>query len=383
MAESHVVRQDLWPLGISIIFCGSLSGAAGDTMVRMSYSAAGPEPSVREMLKKPMFVIGMILTTAVDSACTLGALTFAPSSMVTPFAGVHIFWAVLLSHFWLKESVGRWEVLGSSCVISGVLLLVLFSGKETDITSISQFRAAASTPLALTYISVAAASTLTLVLLSQKLYPCSLGAWEVPIQRLSLALASGVFGGNTNVSAKLLTIAVTQLFRGDFSVLTNLAVCDSSSWQAYAVFFATILLALLQLLFLNTALRKFEAIYVIPTTNSCLVAEGIVGAIMVLREYPSTWVCFLLGLLLCVGGILVLTIKHKTLQTPQPKTAPPEQVRPFVHEKVQRTVVKRGALVGQVLAEACACCFAGASPPGGASGASEVVGAQRAAPCCF
>ena len=48
-------------------------------MVRMSYSSAGPEPSTKQMLKNPMFVVGMILTTAVDAACTLGALTFAPS----------------------------------------------------------------------------------------------------------------------------------------------------------------------------------------------------------------------------------------------------------------------------------------------------------------
>ncbi|CDJ60019.1 hypothetical protein, conserved [Eimeria maxima] len=137
MTEEATVYQGLWPLGIAIIFCGSLAGAAGDTMVRMSYSAAGPEPSTKEMLKRPMFIIGMILTTAIDAACTLGALTFAPS-------------------------------------------------------------------------------------------------------RLSLALASGVFGGNTNVSAKVLTIAATQIFKGDVSLL-----------------------------------RRFEAIYVIPTTNSCLVAEGI------------------------------------------------------------------------------------------------------------
>ena len=46
-------------------------------------------------------------------------------------------------------------------------------------------------------------------------------------QRLALALASGVFGGNTNVSAKFLTIAATQLFKGDFSVLWRLGLLGS------------------------------------------------------------------------------------------------------------------------------------------------------------
>ncbi|CDJ69779.1 hypothetical protein, conserved [Eimeria necatrix] len=182
MAEQPSVYQGLWPLGISIIFCGSLAGAAGDTMVRMAYSAAGPEPSTKEMLKKPIFVLGMVLTTAVDAACTLGALTFAPSSMVTPFAGVHIFWAVLLAHFWLRESVGRWETLGSSCVIIGVLLLVVYSGKETEIVAAAQFAAAAAAPLALAYIAASAAATLALLLLSLRLCPLALGSWDLPVQ---------------------------------------------------------------------------------------------------------------------------------------------------------------------------------------------------------
>ena len=106
--------------------------------------------------------------------------------MVTPFAGVHIFWAVLLSHFWLRESVGRWEVLGSSCVISGVLLLVLFAGKETELNMLQQFAQAAAAPLPLIYIALSAAAALTLIILSQKLYPCSLGSWELPVQVSSM-----------------------------------------------------------------------------------------------------------------------------------------------------------------------------------------------------
>ncbi|KAL8431130.1 hypothetical protein Efla_004651 [Eimeria flavescens] len=316
----------LWPLGIAIIFMGSLAGAAGDTMVRMAYSAAGPNPSTKQMLRNPVFAVGLFLTTAVDAGCTLGALTFAPSSMVTPFAGVHIFWAVLLSHFWLRERVGRWEVFGSSLVISGVLLLVLFCGKKADLTNTTQFRAAATSPAAIAYISAAAAAALVLVILSHRLHPCSLRSWESPIQRLALALASGVFGGNTNIAAKFLTIAGTQFFKGDWNVLTD--------WQSYAVLFATITLALLQLLFLNTALRKFEAIYVIPTTNSCLVAEGIVGAICVLGEEPSKWICFLVGLFLCVSGILVLTIKHK-VHPIVPKLAAEPSCRPPVEEVLE------------------------------------------------
>lgn len=59
------------------------------------------------------------------------------------------------------------------------------------------------------------------------------------------------------------------------------------------------------------AANRYDAIYVIPTTNSCLVASGIFGAICVLREIPESWGGFVGGLFLCVGGILVLTITHE------------------------------------------------------------------------
>lgn len=57
--------------------------------------------------------------------------------------------------------------------------------------------------------------------------------------------------------------------------------------------------------------NRYEAIYVVPTINSCLVAEGTIGSILVLHEVPKNWTAFSIGLVLCIAGILVLTTAHK------------------------------------------------------------------------
>ncbi|PHJ18750.1 magnesium transporter nipa [Cystoisospora suis] len=302
MADESTVSH-LWYIGVIVVALGSLAGAGGDTMVRHAYVKAGNDATPKQMLKSPMFVVGMLLTVVLDPLCTFVALLFAPSSIVTPFAGVHIFWAVFIAHFWLKEHMGWVEVLGSIGIVTGVILMVCFCGTEADIGSISAFDSYASTPGAIAYIAVSAFLLIVILILAFSFYPCSLGSWDYSVRRLATALASGFLGGNSNVSAKFFSIILMDLFAGHTSVFTN--------WRTYVVTLCTVVLCLGQLIFLNVSLRRYEAIYVVPTINSCLVAEGTIGSILVLHEVPKNWTAFSIGLILCIAGILILTTAHK------------------------------------------------------------------------
>lgn len=56
-----------------------------DTMVRRAYVSKGDAASPKEMLRSPMFVIGILLTVVLDPVCTFVALLFAPSvSLLSP-----------------------------------------------------------------------------------------------------------------------------------------------------------------------------------------------------------------------------------------------------------------------------------------------------------
>ncbi|PFH34554.1 hypothetical protein BESB_065870 [Besnoitia besnoiti] len=292
----------LWWVGVGIVFVGSLAGAVGDTMVRHVYVMAGEAFTPKQMLRCPMFVAGMLLTVVLDPFCTFLSLLFAPSSIVTPFAGVHIFWAVMIAHFWLKEHLGGWEKIGSFGIVTGVILMVVFSGKEANIGSIDAFDSYAQSAGAIAYIVVSFMILIVILDLAFAFYPCSLGSSEYSVRRLATSLASGFLGGNANVAAKFFSIIVMDLFSGNTSVFGN--------WRTYVVTLGVCCVGLGQLFFLNLALRRYEAVYVVPTINSCLVAEGTIGSILVLHEIPGNWIAFSFGLFMCIAGILILTTMH-------------------------------------------------------------------------
>ncbi|KEP64866.1 UNVERIFIED_CONTAM: hypothetical protein HHA_203350 [Hammondia hammondi] len=300
--EDESELSALWPVGVSVVFVGSWAGALGDTMVRRAYMEAGEDVSSSVMLKRPLFVFGMLLTIVLDPICTFVALLFAPSSIVTPFAGVHIFWAVLIAHFWLKEYMCYWEKCGSVGIVTGVMLMVVFSGKRAKIDSIDSFDSYVRSAGAVAYLVYSSILLIIILVLAFKWYPCSLGRSEFAVGRLATSVASGFLGGNANIATKFFTIIVMDLCTGNTAVFSN--------WRTYVVALGASTVGLGQLFFLNVALRRYEAVYVVPTINSSLVTQGTIGAILLLHETPGNWIAFGSGLVLCVGGIVVLTAMH-------------------------------------------------------------------------
>lgn len=296
--------QKLWPVGLAVAFIGSISGAVGDNMVRLDYMEAGPHLSLQQMFRRWKWLFGMFLTTVVDVLCVLVALAMAPATIITPFAGVHVFWNIFLAKFWLREEVGLWEIIGSSVIIIGVVLIVVFAGKSLNLSSLQFLPAYLSTPQAIAYLTFMFFAVLWCIVLATNTGATHLLPSRIrhPAQRLAVAATSGLLAGNTNIAAKVLMIVGVQLYAGDTSVLFD--------YWTYLVVIVTVVLAVSQLIYLNLGLRRYEAIYVVPTVNSCLIGSGNVGAVLILKEYPIHWPMFFLGLVAAVGGVFALVFTH-------------------------------------------------------------------------
>ncbi|OII77737.1 hypothetical protein cand_015530 [Cryptosporidium andersoni] len=451
-----------WPIGVSIALIGSLLGALGDNFVRKSFlstqkrykiaeisdiSATSKEdingcslhsspdnsahlksksPKFWEMVKNPMWLIGIILAAGADTIATLAALVFAPATLITPFAGMHIFWSMLIACLWLKERIGFIEWIGAICIVGGIICVVVFAGKIDGFTTVYQFAPLLKRPAAICYIVI----NLTLLIIfplltmnsvavlfakciykvkvymkkvsfdfcnfkrklveyfkkkkdkhkkdlkninieinlspistvatshqkqsklidnisSMDLNPSSPiesdGFSEVSspticsefikssesvatdfvdikdmrriiiiLEAFGVSASSGIFGANTNLSAKVFTLYISQLFSGKFSFF--------STWEFYVVTIVTLTCAIFQLYFLNKALSKFEAIYVVPITNSILIATSEVGGICAFNEIPESDVGFSLGVVIIIIGVLLLSIfkaKRTSIETPK------------------------------------------------------------------
>ncbi|KEP65861.1 UNVERIFIED_CONTAM: hypothetical protein HHA_315440 [Hammondia hammondi] len=85
-------------------------------------SATGRRP----LYLRPLWIIGTCLGTVINSVLSIISLDFATAAVVTPFAGLHIFWNVILSRFVLQEQVLPQHYIGSALILLGLLLVLCF-----------------------------------------------------------------------------------------------------------------------------------------------------------------------------------------------------------------------------------------------------------------
>ncbi|KFH02141.1 magnesium transporter NIPA [Toxoplasma gondii VAND] len=85
-------------------------------------SATGRRP----LYLRPLWIIGTCLGTVINSLLSIISLDFATAAIVTPFAGLHIFWNVILSRFVLQEQVLPQHYIGSALILLGLLLVLCF-----------------------------------------------------------------------------------------------------------------------------------------------------------------------------------------------------------------------------------------------------------------
>eukprot|EP01052_Picozoa_sp_SAG31_P012913 SAG31_NODE_765_length_12248_cov_6.802947_4_plen_121_part_00 len=92
------------------------------------------------------------------------------------------------------------------------------------------------------------------------------------------AICLGAFGGKGNVLAKIVIDILTySIDSGDWNGFRR--------WEMYFFIVLTALTCGAQLFFLNYALSKHEAKYVVPNLNSVLLLTGTVGGAIFFEEY--------------------------------------------------------------------------------------------------
>ena len=92
--------------------------------------------NIKNFVKSKIWLVGFIMTS-VQWYIFLFALNFAPVSLLTPLMGVGLVILVLFSYFYLKEPIGRFEIVGMIAIIFGVVILgATTSGEDATFTLI-------------------------------------------------------------------------------------------------------------------------------------------------------------------------------------------------------------------------------------------------------
>ncbi|KFG45884.1 magnesium transporter NIPA [Toxoplasma gondii GAB2-2007-GAL-DOM2] len=362
LMESCHSLQSTWCIGVVLCLLSSFAGALGDNIVRLSFLKERGRSvycSTRSLHQRPLWLIGTLLTVIVNPVLTLLALKLAAASIVLPFAGMHIFWNVILVGYLLREELLGVDIIGSLCIIFGIVVVIAYGAHQLPSYTLASLTGMASHSAFTVYLLVSslvvicfmfAIATpvhrgLAWLFMASRVQDCVTGGLlsgssfvsaqrgtdsarlspglsaqgltrpPLWLQRLSVSALSGIFGGLGNLSAKAAIEVVSS---------EGFAMCIRT-WGFYVCCTSTLVLCGLQLVYLNLALSRYEAKYVVPMVNATLIASGSVGGILLFQEYAhmslSSIAAFSCGACLVVLGIIILAMSSSKAAS---KASPPE-----------------------------------------------------------
>ncbi|KAF8821333.1 putative magnesium transporter, partial [Cardiosporidium cionae] len=245
---------------------------------------------------------GIFLSACLCPLTNVVAISFLPANVVG-FAGLQIFFALLLAKFWLKQDVSYWNFLGFALVCTALILISLSAGNGFVIRNLEDFfDDLASTP-AMSYIVV-----MSIFILSGSLfYYERLGSFRgesyKKIRRFALPATIGFLASFAGLGAKAITMAVESIIIEKPKNLLDVI----KHWRAFVVIGCTSIFALSELLFLNRSLQVCSAVAVISIMTAILTVCGGIGGMFIFEDYPDKLFLWIIGLILALSGLLVLS----------------------------------------------------------------------------
>jgi hypothetical protein len=266
-------------------------------------------------MKNKKWLVGMSLII-LDSILDLVTFGLAPQSLLAPMAALTLVYNTLLAPVFLKESLAREDLIGTGFIAAGIILVVWFAEKETPEYTITEIRALYQTWnatmyfiivgsfLGVTYFLTRAISKNTKQVLQnmdplrRKLYP------------FTYPILAGSFGGQSVLFAK----AVVELVKTTFTV--------SNQFIYPEMYFFVALLAVslyCQTMFLNSGLKRFDSLFVVPVYQVAWIISGIAGGGVFYQEFNgmsgTEIIMFVSGCLVTFFGVRFISMREHNWET--------------------------------------------------------------------
>ena len=261
------------------------------------------------------------------------ALAFAPQSVIAPLGSLTLVSNVFLAPLLLKERLSRRDVLCTLIIVGGAALAVgCASNGDREVTVQQMFRYFLHLQFlvyaVLVVVSVLALRVMTwkAAVLRKRAHSSAAAARQyatgMRYHRFGYAAAAGIMGAQSVLFAK----CTSTLFR---STLAGEGVMFGY-WQTYLVLLGLGVTIFFQIRWLNSGLRLFPALYVVPVFQSFWILVSVVSGMVFFQEYqgvldlPLNAFGFCTGLLVTIGGVYVLSQKGGQQQQ-QPHDSAPQQ----------------------------------------------------------
>lgn len=296
-----------WVIGCGINLFGSISINLGTNIMKLGHNlreSSSPFESERPSIKTYReWKIGICIFVVGNIANFL-SFGFAAQSLLASLGTVQFVSNVFFASFVLKERV-TWRVIGgTTCIIGGVVVLVLFGNKKSEELHVDDLIDLYRDSAYAVYLCCLAC----LVVMGYLLY--RLGRTGEPgspvsmIAPLAYAVYSSSLGTQSVLMAKTLSTMLRLLLSGDFSLFT--------SWFFYVVIVSFVCTASFWTTRLNMSLKLFPAMIIIPMMQINWTLFSIVSGGMYFQEFRDFST---MNMCVFCAGVGIVLIGVTTLST--------------------------------------------------------------------
>lgn len=281
-----------------------------DRSLSPSSSRSQPyQPNDLAYLSSPLWWLGFILMSTGELG-NFVSYGFAPASVVAPLGTVALVGNCVAAPILLGEQFKKRDWLGIGLVIIGTITIVLSSPRNSEALSPDQLTVAFRGLGFIIYASLCLLAILLLICLSST-------KWANRFIGIDVGLCA-ISGGFTVLSTKAFSSLLNALFLDCFKY--------HITWIMLVVMLVT---AILQIIFLNRALQRFDSKHVVPVQFVIFTIMAVVGSTILYGDFRNLGSAQVGNFIFACGFIFtgVYCLTREPPASEKDETAPQEQAK--------------------------------------------------------
>lgn len=291
--------------GIILAVAGSFLTGSGLFLQKLAHKQILEQNKEQSYIKTPIWWTGILLLGLGELGNFSAYALVHSAAIIAPIGAISVIFNAIISRIWLKENITWTRIGGILLAVVGIVLVTAFAPRahETDVyLNIVSWRS-------LVYFSVVITSAILTALYIR----------NSEVQLLTCCIFCGFMGSITVTSSKVISTALKLALSGSSTaLLTDPRVC----WLTYFLFVALFISVVLQLRYLNIALKHFDSSQVSPTHYIIFTTVCISAFIIVFGEtnFDSniSIALFVVGLIMAyIGVYLVIGYQGSTIKIRQ------------------------------------------------------------------
>jgi len=302
-----------WAVGVTLNLIGSIVLNVGTNFMKFGFiikkqleARVGSAPSAESKVPTPkIWYIGVFLMVF-GGILVFGSLGFAPQSLLAPLGSIQFVSNVIMGRFLLKETVTRRTIIATVLLMLGSALAVVFGDHEEQSYTLSDLEGLYTVGYVIFLVLVLLlAALLHFVYVKYHKYAKEGGPIAPPYHKyvypLSYCNTSAIIGTQGAIFAKAASHIVDETISGDNQLKFPL------SW---VFIFGAIAGSIFWLVRMNSALKMFAGLFIIPALQVCWIFWMIIAGGLYFQEFNglAAWqICgFVVSILIIFTGVYLL-----------------------------------------------------------------------------